>query len=187
MQVIVGLGNPGSKYEKTRHNVGWMVVDKLAAQIKAPPFQFQKKFQADLTKLNQLILVKPQTFMNDSGLAVRQVLNFYADFNQGTPVAALTLPNLLVIHDDLDLETGSFKVHFGKGPKIHNGLLSIYQQLGTDQFWHIRVGVDGRAGDRSLSGSDYVLKPFTVEERSVFDQVVPEIVAAVLARLDTIQ
>jgi PTH1 family peptidyl-tRNA hydrolase len=164
-----------------------MILDKLAQQLKMPPFQFQKKFQADLTKVDTIILMKPQTFMNDSGLAVRQVLSFYTDFGQVKSITPVTLPSLFVIHDDLDLETGSFKLHFGKGPKIHNGLLSLYQHLGTDQFWHVRVGVDGRAGDRSLSGRDYVLKPFSVVEKNALDQLAPEIVAAVLARLDTIQ
>lgn len=184
MHVIVGLGNPGGKYEKTRHNVGWMVLEALANRVSAPPFKENKKFQAELSRVGELLLVKPQTFMNESGQAVRSVLSFYAELTED-PVAATR--SLFVIHDDLDLETGTFKLHFGKGPKIHNGLLSLYQQLGTDQFWHVRVGVDSRQGDRSSSGREYVLRPFSPNEKVVLDQVVPEIVTAVLGKLDTIE
>lgn len=184
MQVIVGLGNPGTSYEKTRHNVGWMVLDKLAALTNAPRFQFEKKFQAQLSRTPSRLLIKPQTFMNESGVAVRQALKFYTDFDtRRVP----ELRQLFVIHDDLDLELGSYKVHFGRGPKIHNGLSSLYQMLGTEQFWHVRVGVDSRGGDRSIPGREYVLKPFSPEEKNTLDQVIPEIIAAVLARLDTIQ
>lgn len=183
MQVFVGLGNPGNTYQNTRHNVGWMVLDRLAERFQAEPFHLQKNLQAEISKTRNKLFIKPQTFMNLSGLAVREALKFYANFSNKQNQS---LPNIFVFHDDLDLELGSFKLQFGKGPKIHNGLLSLYQHLDTDQFWHVRIGIDSRRGDRSIPGKDYVLKPFTAEEKNVLREVESQIIAAVTARLDTI-
>lgn len=171
MKIIVGLGNPGDQYRFTRHNVGFMVVEALAQKLGAT-FNFDKKYQAEVARVGSDVwLVKPQTFMNASGQAVRSLVHFYK-LDQ-TPEYT---HELWVIHDDLDLELGRYKVQLGTGPKIHNGLLSLYQELGTPDFWHVRVGVDGRAGDRRLSGQDYVLQPFMGEEKSRLDQVVSEVV-----------
>jgi len=170
MKLIVGLGNPGKEYEKSRHNIGFSVLEALASDL-GVTFSLHKKFAAEVAEINsQLWLVKPQNFMNDSGRSVRSILDFYKQ-----PLESLS--SLYVIHDDLDLELGSFKLQFGTGPKVHNGLLSLYRELGTEQFWHLRIGVDGRAGDRSMPGRNYVLQPFSATEQPLLEQVSDQLVA----------
>ncbi len=164
MKLIIGLGNPGSKYRNNRHNVGHLVIDKLTNKS-------WSKSKAGLLLylwLNKdLELIKTQTFVNDSGSAVK-----YA-FLKRKP----KLENLYIIHDDLDIPLGSFKIQLGKGPKDHNGLNDIYDKLGTNKFWHVRVGIDNRTGDNRLmvSGKDYVLEDFTKEEKTILDGVIKQI------------
>jgi peptidyl-tRNA hydrolase, PTH1 family len=161
MKFIVGLGNPGNKYQHTRHNIGFKVVDQIANN------QEWKSSKGKLEYLwlemggEKVELVKPQAFMNKSGLVLTYVKKKHPQ---------LTGENLFVIHDDLDLEVGKFKLQFGKGPKQHNGLTSIYQHLGTDQFWHVRVGIDGRQGDRTIPSDKYVLSSFSPEEKLLVSQ-----------------
>lgn len=154
MKVVVGLGNPGKAYERSRHNVGFMAVDQLLAQLGGPAFSMKANFQAEISKQGEVIIVKPQTFMNRSGQAVRAVLDYYTDWQAGADA-----PWLYVFHDDLDLVVGTHKLQLGTGPKQHNGLLSLYEHLGTKNFWHGRIGVDGRGGDRSFPSDQYVLQP----------------------------
>jgi len=149
LKLIVGLGNPGAKYAKTRHNVGYMAVDKLKAEI---------------GDRQDMILAKPTTFMNESGMAVSALSKFYK----------LSSNNLFVIHDDLDIPLGTYKIQLGKGPKTHKGLLSIYEKLGTKDFWHVRIGVENRA-DKTVSGEAYTLMPFEPEEKKVIDNVIDQV------------
>ena len=162
-KLLVGLGNPGQKYSNTRHNVGFMVVDKLA-NIWNLSWKMDKKSQTlktlKVTKDSEnILLAKPQTFMNESGKTIRKLVN-----------------NLYVIHDDLDIKLGNYKIQFGKGPKDHKGLISIYDKLGSRDFWHVRVGVDNRALDNRISGEEYVLQDFTQKELEVISQVIDNIV-----------
>lgn len=168
MQFIVGLGNPGKEYAHTRHNLGFQFLDQLAAKWQLS-FSLQKKFQAEVAKKNELVLLKPQTFMNNSGVAVQSMLHFYGADQQQTATA--TTSPLWVVFDDLDLEVGTYKIQFGTGPKVHNGLNSLYQHLHTNQFWHVRIGADGRQGDRSIPASDYVLTNFSAAERDQLEAV----------------
>ncbi len=172
MTIIVGLGNPGEQYRNTRHNVGFAVVDKLAKRMGAPQFSLKPKLHGEVTKQGETVFLKPTTFMNDSGRAVRAVLEYYSDWQP----KALPPHNVFVVHDDLDIPVGSYKVQLGVGPKVHNGLLSIYEHLGSEEFWHVRVGVDGRAGDRSMPSDRYVLQQPPAAEQtqlfSVIDQIV---------------
>jgi peptidyl-tRNA hydrolase, PTH1 family len=182
MKCIIGLGNPGLKYQQTRHNVGFMAMDELAEQL-GGAFSLQKKIQAEVAKFahptqdnQQLILIKPQTFMNESGQAVRSFLEYYQDdFDQ------TDLSNLHVIHDDLDLEVGSYKKQLGVGPQQHNGLTSLYQHLGSKQFWHHRVGVDGRNGQRVIPAHEYVLSKFSPEDLHKIGQTITQVTADLLA------
>lgn len=168
MKLIVGLGNPGDKYSENRHNVGFMVVDflkdKLGDELK---FQMNKKFNAELASTKEYILVKPQTFMNDSGRAVSSICRFYK----------IKYEDLYIVHDDLDIPLGSFKIQFGKGPKVHNGLLSVEQDLGTDQFWNIRVGVENREvrGNKGIPGVVYSLQNFSPNEKVLVEEVVEKV------------
>jgi PTH1 family peptidyl-tRNA hydrolase len=180
MKIIVGLGNPGPEYQKTPHNAGFMLVDYLAEQF-ALPLRFDHKFKANYAKgelvrdglAQDVFLIQPLTFMNESGVAVRALLDYFykgiLEEDEGN--------HLIVAHDDLDLPLGSFKLQKGKGPKQHNGLLSIYQHLGHKNFWHLRMGVDGRGADRSLPSRDYLLKPYDQGDLEKMRQMIEEVTA----------
>lgn len=158
MKVIVGLGNPGIKYTNNRHNIGFAVVDELQTEI--------SKSQIPISK--QIKILKSDKYMNDSGLFVKKLKEKYPK---------MQLNDLYVIHDDLDIPLGSFKIQFGKGPKGHNGIIDIEEKLGTSDFWRVRVGVENR--DKGLEirvkGEDYVLEDFAEEEKLVLNGVIKQI------------
>jgi peptidyl-tRNA hydrolase, PTH1 family len=153
--LVAGLGNPGREYERTRHNVGWLVADELARRHGG---SFRSKFSGRLaeTRLDdlRLALLKPETYMNESGRSLSAAARFF----KVDPGA------LLVVHDDVDLESGRLQARLGGGLAGHNGLRSIAQALGSQDFLRLRIGVGrpGRGDRRSVS--DYVLAPFDVEE-----------------------
>lgn len=159
MKLIVGLGNPGTKYQNTRHNVGFWVVDAWAAYENIT-FIVDKKFKAEIAKLNNdLRLIKPQTFMNLSGEAVGTLCKYF----QVSPA------EVLVIHDEIDLPSGVARVKFGGGNAGHNGLKSISQYLGTNDFWRLRLGV-GRPINIEHEVSDFVLgKPDENDEGLIIE------------------
>lgn len=180
MTLIVGLGNPGDKYSASRHNTGWRVVEEIAKiQIPNTTFQMEKSLEAETLKVNDTLLIRPQTFMNLSGTAVKAALKKY-DYSA---LGKKDFHALFVIYDDLDIEVGKYKVIFGSGPKVHNGVNDIKEKLGTDQFWHIRVGVDGRKGDRSADPQDYVLSGFSPDEQVLIDKVVDSIVELLASKI----
>jgi PTH1 family peptidyl-tRNA hydrolase len=168
MKVIVGLGNPGEKYSGNRHNVGFMVVDKLAQLVENATWAESKKFKSEIVQTKDFILVKPQTFMNDSGLAVSVICQFYK----------VALTDLYIVHDDLDIAIGNYKIQHGKGPQVHNGLRSVEEKLGSDQFWNVRVGVENREvrGNKGIPGMVYSLQDFTGEEQPIVEDVITKIV-----------
>lgn len=176
--LLVGLGNPGEKYQNTRHNAGWLVLDYLLERWNDPSiplvWKHEKKIQAEVTSLqhggHEIYAIKPQTFMNRSGEAVRSALQWYANWQPDSGVPAEGWPNLVILHDDLDLETGSYKLQFGKGPKVHNGLNSVRSGIDTDQFWVARLGVDSRQGNRRIPGEAYVLQNLNSEEKASLKQ-----------------
>lgn len=161
MKVILGLGNPGKQYQETRHNVGARFVRAFAGDLE---WKENKTAQAllaeDLT--NKWLFALPQTFMNRSGETLKYLKKKHPK---------LESDHLFVVHDDLDIPIGEYKVQFAKGPHDHNGLFSLYQAWGSTQFWHIRIGIDGRAGMRSISGQEYVLQPLSPDERVLFEQM----------------
>lgn len=152
MKLIIGLGNPGKKYSNNRHNVGYMVVDKLKAKS---------------LKLKDMFVVKTSSFMNDSGVAVKALVTYYK----------LPGTDLYIVHDDLDIPLGSYKIQFGKGPKVHRGLQSIEVALGTTDFWRVRVGIENRIKNNELriKGEQYVLEDFTKEEKVILDKVLGKV------------
>jgi len=160
--LIVGLGNPGKRYEPTRHNIGFMVLEKLAAQLEIDIKQ--KSFNALWGKGaiagNNVLLAQPQTFMNLSGTAVRQLQSFFKT----------DISNLVVIHDDLDLPFGAIRLKAGGGTAGHKGLASIESELGTAGFIRVRLGI-GKPVDKSRIES-YVLEPFRKEERELLPDVI---------------
>ena len=150
---MIGLGNPGGKYEKNRHNVG-------------------KMFVGGLGDVRGVRAVETNCFMNESGRFVKKHLTNLSD----PPAGEAGLTNLYIAHDDLDLKLGEFKINFGKGPELHNGILSIEEAMGTRDFWRVRIGVDNRgSGQARMTGENYVLSDFTKEEREVLDNLFPKI------------
>lgn len=155
--MIVGLGNMGKEYVETRHNIGFWVLDLIAKRLEEE-FLNKENLYGEIIKADDVILLKPNTMMNLSGKSVSAVANFYK----------VSIDEIMVVHDDLDIVVGEFKVQKGKGPKVHNGILSIEEAMGSKEFWRTRVGVDGREGDRTIKGEDYVLmKVGEVEKRKL--------------------
>ena len=153
--LVVGLGNPGREHERDRHNVGWMVADELARRMDG---RWRAKFSGQLAEVRldalRLALLKPETFMNDSGRSVAAATRFFK----------VEPGSLLVVHDDVDLEPGRLQARAGGGLAGHNGLRSLAQSLGTQEFLRLRIGVGrpGRGDPRSVA--DYVLSPFELDE-----------------------
>lgn len=178
MQIFIGLGNPGSRYELSRHNAGFLVLDNLRQVLECPEFSDKKKLFSQVCKTKQAVFVKPQTFMNESGTAAQAVLKFYEK-----KLDASGYQDVYVIHDDLDLELGTYKIQYGVGPKAHNGLLSVYQHLKTQNFWHVRIGVDSREGDRSVPPQAYVLERFSPTQLDVFKGVRQKVVTELVQKV----
>jgi peptidyl-tRNA hydrolase, PTH1 family len=153
--LVVGLGNPGREYARNRHNVGWMVVDELGRRHDA---SFRSKFDGRLAEVridgHKVALLKPETYMNDSGRSARAAMRFFK----------LEPDAVLVVHDDSDLELGRLQARRGGGLAGHNGLRSMAKHLGTPEFLRVRVGVGrpGRGDRRSLA--DWVLSDFEPHE-----------------------
>ncbi len=160
IRLIVGLGNPGREYEATRHNAGFWWVDEFARSCGAS-FRPENKFHGLLARSaphgHEVFLLKPQTFMNVSGRAVAAVAQFYK----------IEPASILVVHDELDLPPGSAKLKLGGGHGGHNGLKDIIAQLGTRDFWRLRIGI-GHPGERS-EVSNYVLHPARKEEQGLIN------------------
>ena len=153
--LVAGLGNPGREYADTRHNVGWLVVDELARRHDG---SWRSKFSGSLAEIRlgdaRLALLKPETYMNESGRSVAAAARFFK----------VPAESLLVVHDDVDLEPARLQARRGGGLAGHNGLRSLAQDLGTQEFLRLRIGVGrpGRGDPRPVS--DWVLSPFAPEE-----------------------
>ncbi len=163
MIIIVGLGNPGREYENTRHNVGFQAVDKFQEKNNFPVFKMSAKFNSLISEgvfdNEKTILVKPQTYMNDSGKAIKTLTDFYKLRNE----------NILVIQDDIDLPTGKMKISIGRGSAGHKGIESIIKELGTDNFSRIRIGIEPK--DKEKKAGELVLKGFTKKEQKELESV----------------
>lgn len=160
MQLIVGLGNPGEQYKDTRHNTGFMVVDSLSKALSTTPVIWQEdaRVNAWMIKVDASILIKPKTYMNNSGMAVQKILAFYK----------LDLTDLWVIHDDLDLPLGKIRIRIGGSAGGHNGVESIIRHVGSDSFVRFRLGI-GRSNELENELPDrsvirHVLSRFTEHE-----------------------
>lgn len=164
MILIVGLGNPGPKYSKTRHNLGFMVLDKLAKKLlpgSEIAWKKDEKINAEILEIDsqKLILAKPQTFVNASGFAVTQLTRRYP------PAGGLDANQLFVVHDDLDLPLGKIKISKGGGAAGHKGIKSIIDQLGTQDFVRFRLGIAKFGEEVSrLRVEEFVLSEFDFNE-----------------------
>lgn len=159
--LLVGLGNPGREYRDNRHNVGFMVIDRLIVRLNAKGMKLQSKaiVTTALHEEHKLILAKPQTYMNLSGNAIQGLARFYK----------LPLENLLVVHDDLDLPFGTIRIRPGGGPGGQKGMASTIESLGTQGFARMRIGI-GRPPGR-MEPADYVLQDFSRDEMKSLSEI----------------
>lgn len=165
IKIIVGLGNPGLKYYHTRHNIGFDFLDFIAQKYS---ISFKKKFDCEFGIYvnnigEKVIFIKPLTFMNKSGEAVRKVVDFYK----------ISVKDIILVFDDLDLREGNYKLQFGKFPKIHNGVNSVISHLDSVNFYSIRIGVDGRNTNHSnnIQSKDYLLSQYNFNYLLTFQDI----------------
>lgn len=171
MKLIVGLGNPEEKYAKTRHNLGFELVNEFIKKmddgkwkigVEGGGWKMENKFKAEIIKAEDLLLIKPQTYVNNSGLAVRRLADYYK----------ISPEDIIVIHDDLDLHLGKIKVRLGGSGGGHHGVESVIKSLGTDQFIRVRLGIGNEkshSGEHkriSFSAEKFVLEGFLSNEKS---------------------
>jgi PTH1 family peptidyl-tRNA hydrolase len=195
MKLIVGLGNPGEKYENTRHNIGFIALDQFLkdlesvnktiwndnAKFKSDIFEFEwqrtKPIDDGVVKqslLEKVILAKPKTYMNDSGLAVQLIANFYK----------IPTEDIWVVHDDVDFPEGSMRIRQGGASAGHRGIMSIIDQLGDDKFWRFRLGI-GRPGEAGHSGvAHHVLDEFSQQDYSKIKDMLKHASKAIALGLD---
>lgn len=167
MKLIIGLGNPGKQYENTRHNAGFLILDELQKKLEFPEFKLEKKFSAFVTEKNiageKIFFAKPETFMNLSGKAVSALANFYK-----------ILPEeITLIHDDLDIEIGKYKISNDSSAAGHNGVQSVFDEFGTQKIKRIRIGIEGAENKKTrlLSGSDFVLQAFSQADLEIIKKL----------------
>jgi PTH1 family peptidyl-tRNA hydrolase len=168
--LIIGLGNPGREYRQTRHNVGFMLVDRLAAKLNTRFTRMQSRALVGSAIFGErkIILAKPQTFMNLSGQSVQGLVHFYK----------IPLTNLLIAHDDLDLPIGTIRIRPDGGSAGQKGMSSILERLGTDVFPRLRMGIGRPPGQ--MQAPDYVLQEFSNSDLSIISEMLNHAVEAVL-------
>lgn len=189
MKVIVGLGNPREKYQNTRHNLGFLVVEELASSIQrsASSWKANKDLKAEIMQINytldassySLVMVKPQTYMNNSGMAVKAIADYFK----------IPVENIIIVHDELDLPLGKIKIRSGGAAAGHHGVESVIKHLGDDKFVRIRLGIRptestnrvllGEHKQASFNAEKFVLEPFQTKEKAKVKRMVKEAVQAV--------
>ncbi|MFH5881417.1 MAG: aminoacyl-tRNA hydrolase [Candidatus Izemoplasmataceae bacterium] len=161
MKLIVGLGNPGKKYQNTKHNIGFLCLDYFAKQTKQS-FKNDKKFQGELIKTNDYILLKPQTFMNLSGISVSKIVTYYN----------IDLEDILIIYDDLDLPLAKLRLRYQGSDGGHKGMRSIQSSLLSNDLKRVKFGIDKHP---HMETKDYVLSQFNKEEVKPTEDAVKEV------------
>ncbi|MDO8668912.1 MAG: aminoacyl-tRNA hydrolase [Candidatus Buchananbacteria bacterium] len=172
MKVIVGLGNPGKEYAKTWHNIGFLAIDNIADVFNFKNFQEEKKFQAEISTGSladqKIILVKPQTYMNNSGAAVGAIIKYYK----------IEPADIIVIHDDIDLPLGRIKIIKDSSAGGHNGVKSIIQHIKTQDFARVRIGVATPKKEK-IGSADYVLTKIGFLQSSKAKETIKKTASAV--------
>ncbi len=167
MKILLGLGNPGPEYVGTRHNAGMMLVERLAEKLSSDYGWRKSKGVLYYESGDWLLLKTGGIFMNESGRMIREAMDMKGREHEWW-----------VAHDDLDIKLGEYKIQKGKGPKEHNGVISVEQALGTTDFWRVRLGIENRRG--AISGEEYVLQRFAGEERNMLEAVIGEAAGDIL-------
>lgn len=166
MYLLVGLGNPGKEYSKNRHNIGFMTVDEIARNHHFPAFKskFQGEYSEGLLAGQKVMILKPQTYMNESGQSVGKVAKFYK----------IPLKKIIVIYDELDIPFKRVKTKQGGGSGGHNGIKSIDAHLGNKDYWRVRMGIDHPGDKNRVSG--YVLSDFNKVEQAALEEYIYAVV-----------
>ncbi|MCK5044522.1 aminoacyl-tRNA hydrolase [Candidatus Parcubacteria bacterium] len=174
MILIAALGNPGDKFEKTRHNLGFRIINAFREKNSFFDFKLEKKFNSLVSEgfldEEKIVLAKPQTFMNSSGQAIRKLVSYYN----------IPLANLWIVHDDLDLPLGKIKIASDRGPAGHNGVKSIINELKTENFLRFRIGI---ASKLVCNAEDFVLKKFSKEEEKIVGETLAKTTQAIESAL----
>jgi len=161
-KLIIGLGNPGQKYQNNRHNIGFQILDEFGGK-----FKLEKKFKAEIDKGDDFILAKPQTFMNNSGQAVKALKTFYK----------IKPENIIIVHDDLDLAIGAMRITLGASSGGNKGVESIIKELGAKNFIRIRVGV-ANSQRAKIPADKFVLQNFNPADKKILKNQKPQILEA---------
>ncbi|MFH1656633.1 MAG: aminoacyl-tRNA hydrolase [Candidatus Nealsonbacteria bacterium] len=171
MIIIIGLGNSGIKYNNTRHNIGFKVIDQFAEKKNFPEFKLSKKFNSLISQYNlnnkKIVLAKPQTFMNESGKAVKSLTNFYKTKKT----------ELIVIHDDIDLPTEKIKISKDRGSAGHKGIESIISEIGNKNFIRFRIGIQSHK--KINTTEKFVLQKFTKQEINILKNITKKTIEAI--------
>lgn len=174
MWLLVGLGNPGDKYKNNRHNIGFMVIDAIADDVGAPAWR--SKFSSEMAEARigdeKVVLLKPQTYMNESGQGIGKAAKFYK----------IPPSKIIIFHDELDIAPGKVRVKDGGGVAGHNGLKSARSHLGTADFKRVRLGI-GHPGDKNRV-SGYVLSDFAKSEQGWLERLIPSVARRIGLLLD---
>ena len=177
MRIIIGLGNPGEKYKETRHNIGFKIIDEFGKKNSFPKFRLSKKTNSLISKKEingeEILLSKPQTFMNDSGRAVKKLVSHFK----------FHVSSLIVVHDDIDLLLGKIKIVKNRGSAGHKGVESIIKELGSKNFIRIRVGILPQK-NKPKDTKKFVLERFTKEEKEVIEKVIKKTTLALLTLIE---
>ena len=177
MKIIVGLGNPGEKYQKTRHNVGFMFLDFLAGE--GVDWKMEKKFNALILEQGDRVFIKPQTFMNNSGMTVRAFMDYYKLLPKKLGLFTkkdVDLSEVLtIVHDDLDIDFGKHKQSINAGSAGHNGVESIIRHLKTKNFKRIRLGIKNEFKG-NVPGDKFVLQTFSRDELDSLESIFQKII-----------
>ena len=177
MKLIVGLGNPGKKYEKTRHNVGFIVLEELHKQLLSfgiNDWELSKKFNAYICGCSingeKIILAKPMTFMNKSGEAVQNIGHYYKMHQK----------DIIVVHDDKDIMLGEIKIQVNRGPAGHNGIKSIIEFIGTQDFTRVRIGIASENKNKMKDIPKFVLNKFGILEKKKLQANINEAIEKIM-------
>lgn len=180
MKIIIGLGNPGKEYEKTRHNAGYDVVEKIKELLNFDDFKEKSKFKALVSegeyRNEKIFLVKPLTYMNLSGQTAKSITKFYK----------ILYHDLWVVYDDLDFELGKFKIKEHGSAGSHNGMGSIIRDIGSENFPRLRIGIDSRTEKQRIAGTgkNYVLSKFNKKEEKVMFNIIEQAADSLIYALE---
>ena len=170
MILVAGLGNPGKKYRNTRHNIGFRILDEFQKENNFPTFKLVRKFNSLISKREfsgkKILLAKPQTFMNNSGKAIKLLIR-----NKKAMAKLTRIENLWVVHDDIDLPLGKIRISKARGSAGHKGVESIIRELGTKNFVRIRIGIQPKSG-KPRNPEKFVLQNFTKKEEKILKEVI---------------